>query len=316
MRVRRVITGTGPDGRSFIAGDDMVEPVTTAALPGYAWHRLWGLDDPPADPLPTRTPNGLAHFPPPGGVRFNLFTVPPASTVRPALTDDLERELERKLPGRSRHMESDQAGMHRTASVDLICVLSGRVSLELDDGTVNLAAGDTLVQNGTRHAWRNPSDEPCVLAIVLIGARSVDAPGSFIEGFDWMLSCTPEFDSTVAFYRDVLGLELSQQGVARTDRQFARYACAPMPAGGTLEVVEPNESASGLAGRQILCLRVRDLLEAKEELDARGAVFATGIFNNGEGLGWIYLQAPGGNIYQIYGPIPARPAPPPETSTS
>ena len=303
MSVRCVITGTGPDGRSFIADDEMVEPVTTAALPGYAWHRLLGLDDPPFDPPRTSTPDGLTHFPPPGGVRFNLFTVPPASTVRPPLTEDLERELEQKLPGRSRHMESDQAGMHRTASVDLVYVVSGRVSLELDDGTVNLTAGDTLVQNGTRHAWRNPFDEPCVLAIVLIGARSVAAPDSFIVGFDWMLSCTTEFDSTVAFYRDVLDLELTEQGVATIDTQFSRYACASLPAGGTLEVVEPNESASALRGRQILCLRVSDLLRAKADLETRGAIFTTRIFNNDEGLGWIYVQAPDGNIYQIYGPI-------------
>jgi mannose-6-phosphate isomerase-like protein (cupin superfamily) len=174
MMVRRVATATGPDGQSFIAHDDIVEPLTTTALPGYAWHRLWGFDDPSADPAFASIHDGLAHFPPPGGIRFNLFTVPPASTVRPPLTEELERELERKLPGRSGHMESDQAGMHRTASVDLIYVMSGGVSLELDDGTVNLAAGDTLVQNGTRHAWRNPFDEPCVLVIVLIGAQSGD----------------------------------------------------------------------------------------------------------------------------------------------
>ncbi len=67
-------------------------------------------------------------------------------------------------------MESDQAGMHRTPSVDLIIVISGGISLGLDDGAVvHLKAGDCLVQNGTRHAWRNNSDQPCTLAIVLLG---------------------------------------------------------------------------------------------------------------------------------------------------
>jgi hypothetical protein len=28
------------------------------------------------------------------------------------------------------------------------------------------------VQNGTRHAWRNPGDVDCVLAGVVVGARS------------------------------------------------------------------------------------------------------------------------------------------------
>ena len=114
-------------------------------------------------------PDGGEHFPPPGGVRFTIFTVPPGSTARPPLTAELADELEAKLPGRSRYMESDQAGRHCTPTVDLVVVLAGRVRLELDDGTVELVPGDTLVQDGTRHAWRNPYDEVCTLAIVLIG---------------------------------------------------------------------------------------------------------------------------------------------------
>jgi quercetin dioxygenase-like cupin family protein len=51
-------------------------------------------------------------------------------------------------------------------------VLSGEVWLELDDGKeVHLRAGDVVVQNGTRHAWRNKNTEPCRLVICLIGAN-------------------------------------------------------------------------------------------------------------------------------------------------
>lgn len=176
MASRRVATGTTPDGRSFVARDEIVEPVTVAALPGYAWHRLWGFDELPTDAADVGDASPPAHFPPPGAARFNLFTVPPASTHRPALTDETRAELEHKLPGRAARMESDLAGMHRTASVDLIVVLSGRVTLELDDDvTVDLNAGDTLVQNGTRHAWRNNSGEPCTLAIVLIGVGGANS---------------------------------------------------------------------------------------------------------------------------------------------
>ena len=32
-----------------------------------------------------------------------------------------------------------------------------------------MGPGDTVIQNGTRHAWRNPFDEPCVMVVVLIG---------------------------------------------------------------------------------------------------------------------------------------------------
>jgi hypothetical protein len=36
---------------------------------------------------------------------------------------------------------------------------------------VHLRAGDTVVQNGVRHAWRNDSDRPCSLVACLLGAR-------------------------------------------------------------------------------------------------------------------------------------------------
>jgi hypothetical protein len=42
---------------------------------------------------------------------------------------------------------------------------------ELDDGQkVHLRQGDCIVQNGTRHRWRNPLPEPC-LFVSLGGKR-------------------------------------------------------------------------------------------------------------------------------------------------
>jgi mannose-6-phosphate isomerase-like protein (cupin superfamily) len=56
--------------------------------------------------------------------------------------------------------------------VDFEVVLSGEVILELDDGaTVTLTPGDTVVQNGTRHRWRNPGAVPAVIAVFLCGAH-------------------------------------------------------------------------------------------------------------------------------------------------
>jgi quercetin dioxygenase-like cupin family protein len=46
------------------------------------------------------------------------------------------------------------------------------VTLELDDGaTVHLRPGDTVVQNGTRHAWRNEGTETARLAVFICGAH-------------------------------------------------------------------------------------------------------------------------------------------------
>ncbi len=69
-------------------------------------------------------------------------------------------------------MEPDAPGMHTTATVDFEVVLSGTVTLELDDGaTVALTAGDTVVQNGTRHRWSNHGETPATLAVFIVGAE-------------------------------------------------------------------------------------------------------------------------------------------------
>jgi quercetin dioxygenase-like cupin family protein len=53
-----------------------------------------------------------------------------------------------------------QTAMHRSQSIDYCTVLSGDLELILDGGeTVRLSPGETVVQRGTRHAWRNPDTQ-------------------------------------------------------------------------------------------------------------------------------------------------------------
>jgi quercetin dioxygenase-like cupin family protein len=62
--------------------------------------------------------------------------------------------------------------MHTSDSIDFGYVISGSIWLELDDGSMKeLHAGDAYVQNGTRHAWRNRSSEPCSILVALIGTK-------------------------------------------------------------------------------------------------------------------------------------------------
>ena len=179
MRVRRVATGHDADGKAVFASDEEVEGVTLDLLPGYEFHRLWGTDAPPNFPDDGSAATGLSYFPPLGGIRFGMFTVAPDSV---APLDDLDveaalAEIEEQLPGMAGHMEPDEPGMHTTATIDFEYVVSGRCILELDDGaTVELGPGDTVVQNGTRHAWRNPFDAPCVMVVVLSGAHHARGP--------------------------------------------------------------------------------------------------------------------------------------------
>ena len=173
MRVRRVVTGHSSDGKAVFASDEEIEADTVALLPGHEFHRVWGGDEASTFPDAGAPPPHEQYFPPVGGFRFGLFTLPPASTAGPGEIDMAAAlaEFEAVLPGMAAHLEPDAPGMHTTATVDYEFVVSGRIVLELDDGaSVELGPGDTVVQNGTRHAWRNPFDEPCVMVVTLVGA--------------------------------------------------------------------------------------------------------------------------------------------------
>ena len=81
------------------------------------------------------------------------------------------------MPGLTGYMEPDAPGMHTTDTIDFEVVLDGEVWLELDDGAeVHLQTGDTVVQNGTRHAWRNRGDVTARMAVFIVGAHHAHVP--------------------------------------------------------------------------------------------------------------------------------------------
>jgi mannose-6-phosphate isomerase-like protein (cupin superfamily) len=173
--VRRVVTGHSADDKAVFVSDSLVDPVVTPLLPGLAFHQLWNGDGPPHFPDDGGRPAPSTYFPPVGGFRFNLFTLPPANAPGPGPDVDAAAalaDLNVALPDLFAHNEADNPGMHTTATVDFEVVLSGEVTLELDDGAiVHLRPGDTVVQNGTRHRWANPGDVSVTIAVFLVGAH-------------------------------------------------------------------------------------------------------------------------------------------------
>jgi mannose-6-phosphate isomerase-like protein (cupin superfamily) len=142
---------------------------------GFEFVRLWGGDSAPAFPDGGNEPDHKTYFPPVGGFRFGIFTVAPAQATAPASAEARKAtfaEMGRLFPGLLQHMEASNPGMHTSDSIDFGYVISGSIWLELDDGSSKeLHAGDTYVQNGTRHAWRNRSDKPCSILVALVGAQ-------------------------------------------------------------------------------------------------------------------------------------------------
>ena len=172
--MRRVVTGQTSTGKSVFVSDEEVEPISPPIRGGFGVVRIWGSDELTSLPTDGAPPSAHTFFPPAAGYRFALVTIAPEGAG--GIPEDLDvaqamAEVQEMLPGILEHMEPENPGMHTTDTVDLDFVLSGELDLELDDGAeVHLRPGDCVVQNGTRHAWRNKASEPCLAAVVLVGA--------------------------------------------------------------------------------------------------------------------------------------------------
>jgi len=172
--VRRVATGQAADGKSVIVSDVEVTPVEAPLVPGAFFYGFWGADSMPTLPDNGDEPAFHTWFPPDGGYRFELITLPPNGTEPPAGLDKAQAlaETEKLLPGLMDVMDPKHPGWHATDTIDLIYVASGECILKLDSGeTTPLKAGDTLIQTGSRHAWGNLGRGPCALLVVSIGVK-------------------------------------------------------------------------------------------------------------------------------------------------
>ena len=113
MQVRRVVTGHDADGKAVFAGDEQVEPVTLALLPGMEFHRLWGSDTVASFPDDGSRPDAPRYFPPADGFRFAFFSIPPDGGAGAPADLDFDAalaEFEQKLPGMAEHLEPDGPG--------------------------------------------------------------------------------------------------------------------------------------------------------------------------------------------------------------
>jgi len=177
MQVRRVVTGIDAAGRSCVVSDgNAPRAASYQSVPGFESALLWST--PPelsVGPSAPRDDSPQATFVPgPGETRLMFVTFPSDSTMMRADFDPIAfgAEFTRLAPGLAESFEIDHPGMHTTDSVDYDVVLEGEIVLELDDGReVVLRPHDVVIQNGTRHAWRNRSDKPAKMLFVLVGAQ-------------------------------------------------------------------------------------------------------------------------------------------------
>ena len=150
MGIRRVVTGFDADGNGVVLSDgEAPAEMELPAAVGATLVDVWKSQEVPLHTTSAVDPTTTSEF----------QLMPPGSLFR---VIDLE-------PG-------DHTPMwHTTASVDFNYVVSGEVTVLLgEEGAVTdevqLAAGDTFVHRGPKHAWVNRGDEVCRLVCTSVSA--------------------------------------------------------------------------------------------------------------------------------------------------
>ncbi len=157
---RRVIT-EDDGGRGRIRVEEQLPGNTFRPVADCFVADLWSLDGLPREGRDGDVPQAYALEPKPGEIVFRLCQIPSEYQI---LHDLAKAGRVAEIPG-----DLTEFGMHQTATIDFVTIVAGTVNLRIGDQEILLEAGDTVVQRGTKHAWRNKSDTPCIISVVMVG---------------------------------------------------------------------------------------------------------------------------------------------------
>jgi quercetin dioxygenase-like cupin family protein len=177
-QVRRVVTGHDANGKAVVISDGPAPFVHVNQVdPQWYSTDVWRTGETPAPitaVMPDTTLGPRRQVPDKRGSVLRINHFPPESeTVRQMTPEDSRRAF--AALGNEQAATFGRGGrhplMHRTETIDYAIVLSGEITMVLDDCDVELKTGDVVIQCGTNHAWSNRSGEPAVVAFVLIGGE-------------------------------------------------------------------------------------------------------------------------------------------------
>lgn len=163
--IRCFITTHDADGKAIFAKDVSTE-VNVKSLGPVQAADLYATTSMPAsnDPSSLNSSLSAASAPrmvDPSGTKFKIIEFPPGA----------------------------EASMHRTVTLDYLIIISGEIEVELDSGEKQtLRSGDTLVQRGTSHKWKNHGTDWVRMAGVVVDAEKVEVGGKTL---DWDISDVP-----------------------------------------------------------------------------------------------------------------------------
>jgi hypothetical protein len=142
--MKRVVTGVNEQGRSYVVSIEELNPSQPHAVWDYEPSQV-------RDWINAIDPGTAADWIGPqvsGGARWMFAPMQPYAEHRP-------------MPG------IDEHGFHTTRTIDFDFVFEGELTMVLDEDRVHLEKGDFVIQQATRHAWKNESDKTAILLALI-----------------------------------------------------------------------------------------------------------------------------------------------------
>ncbi|HET6509934.1 MAG TPA: hypothetical protein VFG42_24285 [Baekduia sp.] len=145
--MKRVITGVNDEGKSYVVSSEELEVELFIDVHNFTPDHVRSII---GDVEDGTTAEWLE--PPAGGIKIMYIAHTPVSQMTGPPPD---------LPG------LDEEGFHTTRTFDVDYVTHGELTMLLDTEKVVLRGGDVVIQQATRHAWRNESEEQAGLLAIL-----------------------------------------------------------------------------------------------------------------------------------------------------
>jgi hypothetical protein len=173
--IRRIVTGHDDKGRSVVISDDAAPvPPGMEVFPTRGITTIWWSDRTPAGVEADDLPLGqIPAFPPVGGTAYMIMHLPPESELDKLSEEDRAIATTPVVTmgpdfiARDTRVNTEYM-MHATNTVDVLVLLSGELTLLLDEGEVTLHPFDTVIQRATNHGWINRGTETALIAAAVI----------------------------------------------------------------------------------------------------------------------------------------------------
>jgi mannose-6-phosphate isomerase-like protein (cupin superfamily) len=138
-KLRRVVSGLNPEGKSYIAIDDSAEVANLFTTPGG---RVLGEV---ATNEPAQLPMNAT-----GQTRCFVAAIPPHKDQKPTI--------------------ANRIGFHKGAGISYCLILNGTLTYMTDTQETLVRSGDLVVERSTLHSWRNEGTTPVSMFIVTVSA--------------------------------------------------------------------------------------------------------------------------------------------------